>query len=40
MAREGNVLATSFHPELGTDARVHQYFLEMVGQQGKASTAA
>ncbi len=40
MARERNVLATSFHPELGTDARVHQYFLEMVSQQGKASTAA
>lgn len=40
MAREGNVLATSFHPELGTDARVHQYFLQMVRQQGKASTAA
>jgi 5'-phosphate synthase pdxT subunit len=40
MAREGNVLATSFHPELGTDGRVHQYFLEMVSQQGKASTAA
>jgi 5'-phosphate synthase pdxT subunit len=40
MAREGNVLATSFHPELGTDARVHQYFLQIVRQQGKASTAA
>ena len=40
MAREGNVLATSFHPELGTDARVHQYFLQMLKQQGKASTAA
>jgi 5'-phosphate synthase pdxT subunit len=40
IAREGNVLATSFHPELGADARVHQYFLEMVKQQGKASTAA
>jgi len=40
MAREGNVLATSFHPELGADARVHRYFLQMVRQQGKASTAA
>jgi 5'-phosphate synthase pdxT subunit len=40
MARERNVLVTSFHPELGTDARVHQYFLQMVRQQGKASTAA
>ena len=40
MAREGNVLVTSFHPELGTDARLHRYFLEMLRQQGKASTAA
>ena len=40
MAREGNVLVTSFHPELGADARVHRYFLQMVSQQGKASTAA
>jgi 5'-phosphate synthase pdxT subunit len=40
MAREGNVLATSFHPELGSDARIHRYFLDIVRQQGKASTAA
>jgi 5'-phosphate synthase pdxT subunit len=30
MVREGNVLATSFHPELTDDPRVHQYFLDMV----------
>jgi 5'-phosphate synthase pdxT subunit len=30
MVRQGNVLGTSFHPELGSDLRVHQYFLEMV----------
>jgi 5'-phosphate synthase pdxT subunit len=40
MVRERNVLATSFHPELTTDPRVHRYFLDMVAQQGKASTAA
>lgn len=41
MVREGNVLATAFHPELTGDTRVHEYFLGMVrGQQGKASTAA
>ncbi|HEY2474029.1 MAG TPA: pyridoxal 5'-phosphate synthase glutaminase subunit PdxT [Candidatus Cybelea sp.] len=40
MVREGNVLATAFHPELTSDPRVHQYFLRMTGQQGKASTAA
>jgi 5'-phosphate synthase pdxT subunit len=30
MVREGNVLGTSFHPELGGDPRVHEYFLRMV----------
>ncbi len=29
-AREGFWLATSFHPELGTDNRFHRYFLEMI----------
>lgn len=28
--REGNVMGTSFHPELTNDPRVHGYFLEMV----------
>jgi 5'-phosphate synthase pdxT subunit len=40
MVREGNVLATSFHPELTGDPRVHRYFLEMLERQGKESTAA
>ncbi len=40
MVRERNVLATSFHPELGSDPRVHRYFLEMVRRQEKATTAA
>ena len=30
MAREGNVLVTSFHPELTDDLRIHRYFTEMV----------
>ncbi|HEY9084712.1 MAG TPA: pyridoxal 5'-phosphate synthase glutaminase subunit PdxT [Candidatus Tyrphobacter sp.] len=30
MVREGNVLGTSFHPELTRDPRVHAYFLSMV----------
>lgn len=38
MAREGNVLATSFHPELTGDDRVHAYFLAMV--RGKEHSAA
>ncbi len=27
--RQGNLLATAFHPELTDDERVHRYFLEM-----------
>ncbi len=34
MVREGNVLATSFHPELCGDPRVHRYFLGMVERRG------
>ncbi len=30
--REGNVLATSFHPELTGDRAVHEYFLGMVSK--------
>ncbi|HEY0613969.1 MAG TPA: pyridoxal 5'-phosphate synthase glutaminase subunit PdxT [Candidatus Elarobacter sp.] len=30
MVRQGNVLGTSFHPELTGDDRVHAYFLEML----------
>ncbi|MBR7186036.1 MAG: pyridoxal 5'-phosphate synthase glutaminase subunit PdxT [Clostridia bacterium] len=29
-AREKNMLATAFHPELTEDLRVHQYFLSMI----------
>lgn len=29
-AREGHYLAAAFHPELTEDARMHQYFVEMV----------
>lgn len=30
--RQGNLLATSFHPELTGDGRIHEYFCEMVRQ--------
>lgn len=30
-ARQGRFLATSFHPELTRDDRVHQYFIDMAG---------
>lgn len=29
-AREGHMLATSFHPELTPDERIHRYFLQML----------
>ena len=28
--RQGNLLATSFHPEITGDLRVHRYFVELV----------
>jgi 5'-phosphate synthase pdxT subunit len=27
-ARQGNLMATSFHPELTNDTRLHRYFIE------------
>ena len=28
--RQGNLLATSFHPEVGGDDRIHRYFVDLV----------
>lgn len=33
-AREGNLLVSSFHPELTDDYRLHQYFADMVKANG------
>ncbi|HEY7293496.1 MAG TPA: pyridoxal 5'-phosphate synthase glutaminase subunit PdxT [Dehalococcoidia bacterium] len=33
-ARQGHLLATSFHPELTDDARFHRYFLQIVRESG------
>jgi 5'-phosphate synthase pdxT subunit len=33
-ARQGNLLAISFHPELGEDRRLHERFLAMLGEAG------
>ena len=33
MAREENLLATAFHPEITADNRVHQYFLQMIKEK-------
>jgi len=35
--REGNVMGTSFHPELTGDARVHAYFLNLVREVARAA---
>ena len=35
-ARQGNQLATAFHPELTHDLQVHEYFVHMVEQHAKA----
>ena len=29
-AQEGNMLVTSFHPELSSDTRIHEYFIKMI----------
>ena len=29
MVRQGNCLATAFHPELTSDTRIHEYFVDM-----------
>ncbi len=34
-ARQGNLLALSFHPELTSDPRIHRYFLSMCEQAAK-----
>jgi 5'-phosphate synthase pdxT subunit len=32
-ARQGNILALAFHPELTDDSRIHQYFMDIVKKQ-------
>ena len=38
-ARQGNLLATSFHPELTHDGRFHEYFLSFIGGSPRAGKA-
>ncbi len=33
MVRQGNLLASAFHPELTDDGRIHEYFLNMIGSK-------
>lgn len=35
--RQGRLMATSFHPELTRDDRLHRYFLDMVAGNGNGS---
>jgi 5'-phosphate synthase pdxT subunit len=37
-ARQGNLLATSFHPELTGDSRFHQFFMEELSELAPAGT--
>ena len=39
VCRQGAVLATTFHPELTRDRRLHRVFLEMVGDGPRAATS-
>ncbi|ACZ01425.1 pyridoxal 5'-phosphate synthase glutaminase subunit PdxT [Streptobacillus moniliformis] len=34
-SREKNMLVTAFHPELTKDTRIHEYFIEMVKENGR-----
>jgi 5'-phosphate synthase pdxT subunit len=36
LVREGRLLASTFHPELSEDERVHRYFLEIVASGSRA----
>ena len=36
LVRSGHLLAATFHPELSTDPRIHQLFLDLVAQHTKS----
>jgi 5'-phosphate synthase pdxT subunit len=38
--RQGSVLATSFHPEVGSDDRIHRYFVDLVKQSQNQSVVS
>jgi pyridoxal 5'-phosphate synthase pdxT subunit len=40
LVRQGQILASTFHPELSADRRVHQLFCEMVAQNSKTPSIA
>ncbi|KAF3455011.1 hypothetical protein FNV43_RR05459 [Rhamnella rubrinervis] len=38
--RQGNLLATAFHPELTADTRWHSYFLKMINDVGEGTSSS
>ncbi|KAI4322249.1 hypothetical protein L6164_021960 [Bauhinia variegata] len=38
--RQGNILATAFHPELTADTRWHSYFLKMANDTGEEASSS
>ncbi|XP_061369234.1 probable pyridoxal 5'-phosphate synthase subunit PDX2 [Gastrolobium bilobum] len=38
--RQGNILATAFHPELTADTRWHSYFLKMGNEMGEEASSS
>ncbi|MCD9198202.1 pyridoxal 5'-phosphate synthase glutaminase subunit PdxT [Aeromicrobium wangtongii] len=38
--RQGSLMATSFHPEVGSDDRIHRYFVELVKQSQNQSVVS
>lgn len=38
--RQGSVMATSFHPEVGSDDRIHRYFVDLVKQSQNQSVVS
>lgn len=36
LARQGNILVATFHPELSGDPRIHKYFLGMIGKRKRS----
>lgn len=39
IVQKGNLLATTFHPELTSDTTVHEYFLKLAAESSKRSAA-
>ena len=37
--RQGTLMATSFHPELTADPRLHRYFVDIVRSEGRSTAA-